>query len=100
MSSNTHKIPEATGKQPLKEGELKCYECGQRGHMRSQCPKLRSWHIAAARENDSEEIVETIKENLGGDAKDDASEDETPAKEEENIKESSDKEMYLWDEIE
>ena len=28
MSSNTHKIPEATGKQPLKEGELKCYECG------------------------------------------------------------------------
>ena len=33
MSSNTHKIPEATGKQPLKEGELKCYECGQKGHM-------------------------------------------------------------------
>ena len=28
MSSNTHKIPETTGKQPLKEGELKCYECG------------------------------------------------------------------------
>ena len=33
MSSNTHKIPEATGNQPLKEGELKCYECGQKGHM-------------------------------------------------------------------
>ena len=32
-SSNTHKIPEITGKQPLKEGELKCYECGQKGHM-------------------------------------------------------------------
>ena len=32
-SSNTHKIPETTGRQPLKEGELKCYECGQRGHM-------------------------------------------------------------------
>ena len=29
-SSNTHKIPETTGKQPLKEGELKCYECGQK----------------------------------------------------------------------
>ena len=42
MSSNTHKIPETTGKQPLKEGELKCYECGQKGHMRPQCPKLRS----------------------------------------------------------
>ena len=32
-SSNTRKISEATGKQPLKEGELKCYECGQKGHM-------------------------------------------------------------------
>ena len=31
-SSNTHKIPEATGKQPLK-GELKCYKCDQKGHM-------------------------------------------------------------------
>ena len=33
MSSNTRKIPETTGKQPLKEGKLKCYECGQKGHM-------------------------------------------------------------------
>ena len=32
-SSNTRKIPETTGKQPLKEGKLKCYECGQKGHM-------------------------------------------------------------------
>ena len=32
-SSNTCKIPETTGKQPLKEGKLKCYECGQKGHM-------------------------------------------------------------------
>ena len=31
--SNTCKITETTGKQPLKEGELKCYECGQKGHM-------------------------------------------------------------------
>ena len=28
--SNTCKIPETTGKQPLKEGELKYYECGQK----------------------------------------------------------------------
>ena len=42
MSSNTCKIPETTGKQPLKEGKLKSYECGQKGHMRPQCPKLRS----------------------------------------------------------
>ena len=27
MSSNTCKIPETTGEQPSKEGELKCYEC-------------------------------------------------------------------------
>ena len=33
MSSNTHKIPETTGKQPSKEGKLKCYECGPKGHM-------------------------------------------------------------------
>ena len=42
MSNNTCKIPETTGKQPSKEGDLKCYECGQKGHMRPQCPKLRS----------------------------------------------------------
>ena len=41
-SSNTCKIPETAGKQPLKEGELKCYECDQKGHMQPQCPKLRS----------------------------------------------------------
>ena len=33
MSSNTCKIPETTGNQPSKEGELKCYKCGQKGHM-------------------------------------------------------------------
>ena len=41
-SSNTCEIPETTGKQPSKEGKLKCYECGQKGHMRPQCPKLRN----------------------------------------------------------
>ena len=30
MSSNTHKIPETPGKQPSKEGKLKCYEFGQK----------------------------------------------------------------------
>ena len=94
-SSNTHKIPETSAKQPLKEGELKCYEFSQKGHMRPQCPKLRSRHIAVAREDDSEEIIETIEENLEKHAKDDVSEEE-----EENLNESSDEEMYLWDEIE
>ena len=42
MSSNTCKISETTGKKPSKEGELKCYECGQKEHMQPQCPKLRN----------------------------------------------------------
>ena len=42
MSSYTRKIPETTGKQSSKEGKLKCYKCGQKGHMPPQCPKLRS----------------------------------------------------------
>ena len=42
INSNTCKIPETTGRQPLKEGELKCYECGQKGHMQPQCLKLRN----------------------------------------------------------
>ena len=92
-SSNTHKIPEATGKQPLKEGELNCYECAQKGHMRPQCLKLRNCCIAAVRKDNSEEIIEVIEENLKEDAKDDASE-------EEDLNDNSDEEMYLWDEIE
>ena len=91
------------GKQPSKEGELKCYECGQKGHMQPQCLKLRSQHIAAAREDDSEEIIKNVEGNLKEDAMSDTSEEgEIPPQEEENLKESSgeDKEMYLWDEIE
>ena len=95
-SSNTRKIPETTGKQPSKEGELKCYECGQKGHMQPQCPKLRSRRIAAVREDNSEEITEDIEGNLEEDVKSSASrEEETPQEEEDNLNESSgeDKEM-------
>ena len=102
MSSNTHKIPETTGKQPLKEGKSKCYECGQKGHMQPQCPKLRSQCIAMAREDDSEEIIKNIEGNLEEDAKSGTSEqEEIPPKEEENLNESSgeDDEMYSWDEL-
>ena len=102
-SSNTHKIPETTGKQPLKEGELKCYKCGQKGHMQPQCPKLRSQRIAAVREDDSEEIAKNIEGNLEEDVKSSASrEEEIPQEEEDNLNESSgeDEEMYSWDELE
>ena len=37
--SNTHKIPETTGKQPSKEGELKCYKCGQKWTHVTSVPK-------------------------------------------------------------
>ena len=65
---------------------------------------VQNWraNIAVAKEDDSEAIVETIEENLKGDAKDDASEEEeNPLKEEGNLNESSDEdeEMYLWDEV-
>ena len=98
MSSNTHKIPEISDKQPSKEDELKCYQCGQKGHMWPQCPKLRNWCIAAVSEDDSEEIVNTIEEKLKEDTKYDASEEEeTPLKEEEDLNKNSDEEIYLWD---
>ena len=102
-SSNTRKIPETTGKQPLKEGELKCYECGQKGHMQPQCPKLRSQRIVVVREDNLEEIAENIKGNLKEDVTSSASkEEDIPPEEEDNLNESSgkDEEMYLWDELE
>ena len=102
-SYNTRKIPETTGKQPSKEGELKCYKCGQKGHMRPQCPKLRSQCIAAVREDDSEEIAKNIEGNLKEDAKSSMSrEEEIPQEEEDNLNESSGegKGMYSWDELE
>ena len=53
------------------------------------------------REGDSEEIINTTEENLEKDTKEDASEEEEiPLKEEENLNESSDEEMYSWDEME
>ena len=97
MSNNTRKAPETTGKQPLKGGELKCYKCGQKGHMQPQCPKLRSRRTAAVREDDSEEIANNIEGNLKEDAKSSVSRgEEIPQEEEDNLNKSSgeDEEMY------
>ena len=33
-------VPSGTGT-PSKEGELHCYECAQKGHIKPQCPKLK-----------------------------------------------------------
>ena len=39
--SNSHSQVANTAGAPLKEGELRCYECGQKGHIKPQCPKLK-----------------------------------------------------------
>ena len=71
--------------------------------MRPQCPKLRNRHIAAMREDNSEEIAENIKGNLEEDMESSvSSEEEIPQKEEDNLNKSSgaDEEMYSWDKLE
>ena len=41
-SSYHSHVPNTTGTDaPPKEGELRCYECGQKGHINSQCPRLK-----------------------------------------------------------
>ena len=42
-ASNHHlHIPNITGTYaPPKEGELRCYDCGQKGHIKPQCPRLK-----------------------------------------------------------
>ena len=54
------------------------------------------------REDDSEEIAENIEGNLEEDVKSNASREEVPQEEEDNLNESSgeDKEMYSWDKLE
>ena len=40
-SSHPHVPVTAGNEAPPKEGELKCYECGWKGHIKPQCPKLK-----------------------------------------------------------
>ena len=50
-------VPNITGTDtPPKEGELRCYECGQKGHIKPQCPKLKGKQRVARTQ--FEEIVE------------------------------------------
>ena len=39
-SNSRPHVASSTGAPP-KEGELRCYECGQRGHIKPLCPKLK-----------------------------------------------------------
>ena len=50
-------VPNATGTDtPLKEGESRCYECGQKGHIKPQCPKLKGKQRVARTQ--FEEVIE------------------------------------------
>ena len=40
-ASNSHPHVASSTGAPPKEGELKCYECGQKGHIKPQCAKLK-----------------------------------------------------------
>ena len=44
----------------LKEGELCCYKCGQKGHIKPQCPKLKGKQQVARAQ-----IEDLIKEDEG-----------------------------------
>ena len=63
---------------PLKEGELRCYECGQKGHIKPQCPKLKGkQRVARAQIEDLIEEDEELSELLISGAPDNALEDTT-----------------------
>ena len=47
---------------PPKEGELRCYKCGQKGHIKPQCPKLKGKQRVARAQ--IEELIEEDKELL------------------------------------
>ena len=37
----SNSLPHVANSMGAKEGELCCYECGQKGHIKPQCPKLK-----------------------------------------------------------
>ena len=43
IAKGSNSLPHITSSMgtPSKEGELNCYECGQKGHIKPQCPKLK-----------------------------------------------------------
>ena len=75
----------------LKEGELWCYKCGQKGHIKPQCPKLKGkqWVARAQIEDLIEEDEELLELPTNG-APDDALEASTyPQEGEEDLKHNS-----------
>ena len=56
-SNSRPHIASSTGAPP-KEGEFRCYKCGQKGHLEPQCPKLKGKQRGARAQ-----IKDLIEEN-------------------------------------
>ena len=90
-----------------KEGELQCYECGQKGHIKPQCPKLKGKQRVAR-----VQIKELIEEDeelselpIDGASNDTLNSTTHPQEGEEDLKNNSgdneeEKSHYEWDEPE
>ena len=62
----------------MKEGELHCNECGQKGHIKPQCPKLKGKQpVVRAQIKDLIEEDEELSEILTNRAPNDALEEST-----------------------
>ena len=92
---------------PPKEGELRCYECGQKGHIKPQCPKLKGkQRVARAQIEELIEEDEELSELPIDGAPNDALNNTTyPQEGEEDLKNNSgdneeEKSHYEWDEPE
>ena len=61
VSNSRPHIPSSMGT-PSKEGELHCYECGQKGHIKPQCPKVKGKQQVARLQ--IEDLIEEDEEAL------------------------------------
>ena len=62
-ASNSHPHVASSTGAPLKEGELRCYKCGQKDHIKPQCPKLKGkQRVARAQTKDLIEEDEELSE--------------------------------------
>ena len=83
-------VPSSIGA-PSKEGELCCYECGQKGHIKPQCPKLKGkQRVARAQiENLVEEDEESSETPMNRASKDALYEATYPQEGEDDLKNNS-----------
>ena len=106
-ASNSHpNIPNGMGT-PLKKGELCCYKCGQKGHIKPQCPKLKGkqWVARAQIEDLIEEDEEASESPTNRSPNDVLDESTYPLEGEEDLKNNSgdsneDQPQYEWDDQE